>query len=56
MMEIGLSELRDHPRKVDPNLITGEVRTRVRGSNKKSDLKKKTRRKIAKKSRRQSRR
>ena len=44
---------------VKPNLITGEGRTRVRGSfwkDKKSDLKKKERRKMAKKSKRQNRR
>lgn len=42
-----------------PNLITGEGRTRVRGSfwkDKKPDLKKKERRKMAKKSKRQNRR
>ena len=41
---------------VKPNRITGEGRMKVRGANKKGDQKKKTHRKIAKKSRRTNRR
>lgn len=41
---------------VKPNRITGEGRMKIRGANKQRDLKKKSRRKLAKKSKRNNRR